>query len=244
MDRLSALLSRFHITVNVAAPGSGNLLIVGERKTEQAIRIEFGTAPRSFARDGDEVVLLELQALWGGEANPLFRALHEGISLSMSEDDETQALVHVLLGEARSQRCGISAVLSRLGEIIFIRLIRAEVDHGVDRRGLLAGLADPRISKALVAIHEQPGRAWRNEQLAELAGLSLSRFAAVFHVCLGQTPQAYLRQWRMTLAHQDIQSGERIKSVSRRYGYASSEALARAFQRQFGKAPLAVRGAS
>ena len=45
----------------------------------------------------------------------------------------------------------------------------------------------------------------------------------------------------MTLAHQDIVSGDRIKAVSRRYGYASSEALARAFQRQFGKAPLAAR---
>ena len=30
-------------------------------------------------------------------------------------------------------------------------------------------------------------------------------------------------------------------TVSHRYGYASSEALARAFQRQFGKAPLAAR---
>ena len=74
-----------------------------------------------------------------------------------------------------------------------------------------------------------------------IAGLSLSRFAELFRSRLNETPQAYLRRWRMTLARQDIARGDRIKAISRRYGYASSEAFAKAFHRQFGGNPLTVR---
>jgi AraC-like DNA-binding protein len=243
MDRLSALLSRFHVAVSVAEPGTGNLLIVGDAQTQSATRIELTAAPTLFNGPASEVALVELMAVWGGQANPLLGALNERISLAVSEDDETDALVRVILAEVRAKRCGVGAVLSRLGEVIFVGLIRAEINRGAAERGLLAGLADNRINKALVAIHESPGRQWRNEVLAEVAGLSLSRFADVFQARLGQTPQSYLRQWRMTLARQDIVRGDRIKAVSRRYGYASSEALARAFQREFGTAPMAARRA-
>ena len=71
--------------------------------------------------------------------------------------------------------------------------------------------------------------------------MSLSRFADVFRTTLGETPQAYLRRWRMTLARQDIEKGERIAAVARRYGYASAEALSHAFQRQHGNKPTAYR---
>ena len=58
---------------------------------------------------------------------------------------------------------------------------------------------------------------------------------------MGETPQSYLRRWRMTLAHQDIERGDRVQAVARRYGYASPEALSRAFARQFEVNPLALR---
>ncbi len=45
----------------------------------------------------------------------------------------------------------------------------------------------------------------------------------------------------MTLARQDIQRGERVQAVARRYGYGSPEALSRAFSRQFDINPLALR---
>lgn len=241
VDRLSALLSRFHVAVSVAQPGAGNLLVVGEPEHLRPTHIELCNGPRSTATGDGTTVLVELRAAWGGAANPLLHAFRQRVSLSIDDDDETEALVRVVLAEVRARRCGVDAVLSRLGEIIFVRLVRAEIDRGTAERGLLAGLSDARISKALVAMHESPGRSWRNDELAEVAGLSLSRFADVFQARLGQTPQSYLRNWRMTLAHQDIVNGDRIKAVSRRYGYASSEALARAFQRRFGKAPLAAR---
>ena len=47
----------------------------------------------------------------------------------------------------------------------------------------------------------------------------------------------------MTLARQDMDQGARVQAVARRYGYASSEALARAFHRQFGVNPTELRRA-
>jgi AraC-like DNA-binding protein len=143
--------------------------------------------------------------------------------------------------ELDAQHCGVRPILNRLAEVLVIRLLRAEINRGATRPGLVAGLADPRLARAIVAMHDDPGRAWRNEDLAAEAGLSLSRFAETFQNTVGETPQSYLRRWRMTLARQDIARGERVQAVARRYGYASPEALSRAFARQFDVNPLALR---
>ena len=241
IDRLSSLLSHFHMAVSLVPEGEGNLVIYGDGDSQAPRRIEFCAELGNAERCDGEAVLLSLFADWGGQSNPLINAVSGRISLPVRDDDVTSALIRVVLEEARAKRCGVDSVLSRLGEVIFVRLIRSEIERGTAESGLFAGLANPRISRAVVAMHENPGRSWRNDELAEVAGLSLSRFVDVFKDCLGLTPQSYLRQWRMTLAYQDIERGDRIKAVAHRYGYASSEALARAFQRQFGKAPLMAR---
>jgi AraC-like DNA-binding protein len=98
------------------------------------------------------------------------------------------------------------------------------------------------LNRAIVAIHGNPGRDWRNDDLAVIAGLSLSRFAETFVAVVGETPAAYLRRWRLTLARQDLQKGDRVEAVARRYGYRSPEGFARAFRQHYGQKPLAMRG--
>ena len=56
-------------------------------------------------------------------------------------------------------------------------------------------------------------------------------------------PLAYLRNWRLILARQDIEGGARIQSVARRYGYGSPEALSRAISQAYGTSPLQLRKA-
>ena len=147
----------------------------------------------------------------------------------------------LILAEEDARRCGSGTVLDRLGEVLMVRLLRHQIEHGSTDAGLLGGLADRRLSRAIVAIHEDPGRGWKSEDLAAIAGLSLSRFAELFASVVGVTPMAYLRRWRMVLARQDIERGDRIQSVARRYGYGSSEALNRSFRRQFGDSPMHFR---
>lgn len=239
-DRLSALFARFNLSVTIQASGSGNLIVLGDdvASPQRIVFSPFGHRPELQA---DDIILLEVHADLGGAGNPLLTALPAQLSLAVNGDDETALLVRLLLAEAKAERCGFGSVLSRLAEVLIIRVLRSEIERGATEPGLLAALADKRISRCVVAIHEKPEREWRNEDLAMIAGLSLSRFAELFRSRLNETPQAYLRRWRMTLARQDIARGDRIKAISRRYGYASSEAFAKAFHRQFGGNPLTMR---
>ncbi|KPF66874.1 AraC family transcriptional regulator [beta proteobacterium AAP99] len=103
--------------------------------------------------------------------------------------------------------------------------------------GLIAGLSDPQLARALTAIHEQPGRAWPLERMAEVAGLSRSAFAARFRSVVGQPPADYLTDWRLTLAKSWLRSGKPVKTVAADLGYANASALSRAFAQRLGVSP-------
>ncbi|GHD51418.1 AraC family transcriptional regulator [Thalassobaculum fulvum] len=239
-DRLSALIARFEMRVVQADPGTGNLRILGDADTGTPSRMTLRLRGPAGAGPAGERPLIEAAATWGGDSNPLLAALPACVSLAI-DDDDTRALVRFLIAEAQAKRCGSGVVLSRLAEVLVVRMLRAEIERGSTEPGLVAGLADPRLSRAIVAMHEEPGQGWSSADLAEVAGMSLSRFAEAFRTRVGETPMAYLRRWRMTLARQDLDRGHRVQAVARRYGYGSSEALARAFQRQHGVTPLAAR---
>lgn len=244
-DRLSALVSRFEIEVSPTQPREANLVICHSASSDSANKVLFSPAGRlPQGVDLDVHILFSARAYWGGEDNPLVAALPQHIEVDIREDIEMQSLAMLLISESRQQRCGSKSVINRLGEILLVRLLRAQLSAGTSDVGLLGGLADPRLSSAIVAMHEHPGQHWRIEQLAEIAGLSTSRFADRFSKTVGQTPMTYLRHWRMVLARQDVEQGERIQTVANRYGYASSEAMSRAFKRHYGSSPIALRPAN
>lgn len=236
-DRLSALISRFDLRVQRVPLGEGNMTVFGDPETGVPGRVEIRTRGGVPFAGTNEVPVAACSIDWGGAANPLMAALPATVSLPI-RDAETRALLDVFLAEAGGRRCGSDKVLERLAEVLVIRLMRQQIEQGTAEPGVLAGL---RLSRAISALHEDPGRAWSNADLAVVAGMSLSRFADAFRTVVGEAPQSYLRRWRMTLARQDMDRGARVQTVARRYGYASSEALSRAFHRQFGVNPTELR---
>jgi AraC-like DNA-binding protein len=238
-DRLSTLISRFALSVSISEPGAGNMRVLGKSGSDIPCLIEFLPMGGDF-KPSTLDVLIEADVQFGGSSNPLISALPKLLSHSATNDDQN-LLLQVFIAEAKSARCGSGSALNRLAEVLIIHILRAQIEMGTATPGLLAGLSDPKISRAIVAMHDKPGQAWRNNDLADIAGMSLSRFSDVFRFTLGETPQSYLRRWRLTLARQDLDGGERVSTIARRYGYASSEALAHAFQRQFGNKPTAFR---
>ncbi len=204
-------------------------------------------SPRDFITSSvsaDETVLFSAEVVWGGSFNPLLSALPDRVEVEIDVDSELVHVTRLLQIEGNKPRCGSGTILDRLGEVLLVRLLRIQLETGATRTGLLGGLADIRLSRAIVAMHEKPGRQWRNEDLADIAGLSLSRFSELFAVTVGETPIAYLRRWRMVLAHQDAERGDRIQTIARRYGYSSGEALSRAFRREFDTNAVSVRQAA
>lgn len=235
-DRLSALMSRFALSVTPAPAHIANLFVLTSSFEEDAVRIIMclnGDAPDAALDD----VSLKFSAFvdWGGRHNPLLVALPDQIDQTVS--GKLEPLVGLLVAEQENTRCGSASVLARLAEVLVVCLLREQLSQGTTEPGLLGGLADERISRVIVAMHEKPGHAWCNAELADLAGLSASRFSELFLRSVGQSPAAYLRKWRLVLAKQDIERGDRVQVVAWRYCYKSSEALGRAFRRMFGETP-------
>ncbi len=241
-DRLSALMRHFQMSVDLVDEGQGNLVVFGNPLTGRPAGLEFW--PRPDRVDSQVPIadrLLEARADWGGQDNPMIAALPQRLSMVANRADNTGLLLQIVIEEADARRCGSGSALNRLCEVLIISLLRRQIEQGAATTGLLAGLAHPQLSRALVAMHDQPGRGWRNAELAAIAGMSLSRFSDQFVSQVGEAPQSYLRRWRMVLARQQITDGERVQTVARRLGYASSEALTRAFNRHYGQPPVALR---
>jgi AraC-like DNA-binding protein len=121
--------------------------------------------------------------------------------------------------------------------------VRHVVGSGIVAGGVLAGLADPRLAKALTAIHEEPKKPWLLEDLADLAGMSRTRFAAHFRAVVGRTPIDYLTLWRMAIAGQLLAKGKPVKAVATQVGYESPAAFSRVFSRLTGQAPRDLQSA-
>jgi AraC-like DNA-binding protein len=173
----------------------------------------------------------------GGEANPIALALSELVVVPLHQAPSLEAVTDMLFDEALSPRCGGQAVMNRLCEVVVIRLLRHLIEAGSARIGLVAGLAHPNLSRAIVAMHDRPERHWRLEYLAEVAGMSRTHFANTFRDVVGVTPGEYLSSWRLTLARVEIANGTSLKVVVDKVGFSSSAALSRAFKRKYGVSP-------
>ncbi len=242
MDRLTTLMERFTLQVKPAALKTATMVVTAGTDGASG-HVWFGHAGIGSDFPAD-TVLFAAEVDWGGASNPLLAALPDKICFDLSRDQEAASLISLMHSELAAARCGSASVVNRLGEVMIVRLLRAQIEAGSTEPGLLSGLSDARLNRAIVAIHGSPGRNWRNDDLAEIAGLSLSRFAETFVSVVGETPAAYLRRWRLLLARQDLQKGDRVEAVARRYGYQSAEGFARAFRQRYGCNPLAMRGHS
>jgi AraC-like DNA-binding protein len=148
-------------------------------------------------------------------------------------------LLATLGEEALTDRPGRSLVLDRLLEVMLIEALRyRSPDIGEGGRGLLAGLADPKIGRALRIMHADTKRPWTLAELAREVGMSRSALASRFAQIVGVPPIEYLANWRMTLAKSALASSEApMTDIAEMAGYQSVSAFSTAFKRQTGYSP-------
>ncbi|ACB97085.1 AraC family transcriptional regulator [Beijerinckia indica] len=156
-----------------------------------------------------------------------------------------EGLAYFMMMEAQVVHPGSSVMISRLIDVLIIRVIRtwAQTKNASDT-GWLGALGDPRISRALKAIHDEPFRKWSVADLANAAGMSRSSFAERFSSLVKEAPLSYQNRWRLTLAHGLLsQANARVGDVARQVGYDSDAAFSRAFKAQFGIPPAGIKSA-
>jgi transcriptional regulator GlxA family with amidase domain len=195
------------------------------------------TSHRLLPKDRDLEMVCASIEFGAGLRNPLARALPEVVLIRLRDMPTLDMTLQVLFREAAEQHCGRQAVLDRLIEVAFIQVLRDLMDQQRLQVGLLAGLAEPRLAKAINAMHAEPARAWSLEDLAATAGMSRARFAARFRDVVGMTPGSYLGEWRLGVAQSLLRQGKPVQLVSDVVGYGSASALSRAFRAHVGLSP-------
>lgn len=266
MDRLSALFAQFTPSARVfhagrlchhetfdAEDGVGHLHVL--RSGALTVRLDGGATvvleqpsvlfyPRPCthhlepdASRGAELFCGSVD-LGHAERNPLVQALPPSLLLPLGALGGLKASLELLFAEGLAAHCGRQAALDRLMEYVLILLLRHLLDSGRQTPGLLGALADPRLARAVTAMHEHPARQWTLELLAQEAGMSRARFALLFRQRVGTTPLDYLTGWRIGLAQSLLAQGRSVKTVARAVGYQSQATLSRVFTQRLGLSPM------
>lgn len=176
----------------------------------------------------------------GGAQHPLARALPPLLVLPLGQVDGLAQTLALLFAESERVRCGQRLLADRLFDVLVLQLLRWLLDHPAEAdlpTGLLSGLSDPKLARALTAMHEQPGADWSLTMMAAAAGMSRSAFAAAFKQQVGSTPIEYLTQWRVSIAQALLRGGASLKTASLQLGYRSASSLSRAFTQTVGASP-------
>ena len=138
------------------------------------------------------------------------------IRASRDRPEALGPLIDLIVAESRHRRAGRRSVLLRIGELLFVEVVRlhlATMDS--EGRGWLAGLRDTTVGRALALMHREPQRKWTLEDLAHDAGTSRSVLAERFAHFVGETPMRYLAKWRLQRAAVLPRGGRREGGVCR-----------------------------
>ena len=176
----------------------------------------------------------------------ILAGLPKMLKVHIAEEPSGQWLensIRFSVGEGNGSNAGSGLVLTKLSEVLFVETLRRYISTlPADQTGWLAGARDPIIGQALAFLHKEPAHPWTLSNLARRAGLSRTRLAERFRQFLGESPMAYLAQWRLKLGAEILQSTEdSVAEVASAVGYGSEAAFNRAFKREFDCPPAQFR---
>ncbi len=174
--------------------------------------------------------------------NPMLASLPRLLRLRRPRKDGPDLLdrlIDLTMAEAQAGQPGSRDVALRLGELMFVELLRRYVEApGPKPPGWLSALRDPALARVMGALHARPEESWTVDSMAREAGLSRTVLAERFTQNVGQPPLRYLTLWRMQMAAALLTGGGlTVAEIAQRVGYGSESAFSRTFKRTAGLAP-------
>ncbi|MCA3609385.1 MAG: AraC family transcriptional regulator [Methylobacterium sp.] len=207
-----------------------------DRRDRQMVRLDHGGG-------GDHVTLLTASFRTTGSLAPVaLSGIDPLIVIPARNHVKLGLLLELCRAEHHAQGFGQSAVLRRLGEILFLVTMQVLAQRGSSGTGWLSAINDPGLGRVLEAVHSRPGDIWSVDHLAKIAGMSRSSFARVFHDRLGMTPMRYMTMLRIDKAAARLaKTRQPISRIARQCGYSSVPSFTRAFAKARGTTPSQFR---
>jgi len=222
---------------------SGKLTVAGEQGQKfifdkpAVILLPFSTRHSVIATESDNAELLcaavHFTAL---EQKQIISSLPELVRIDLSDNTMKEA-VDWMFDEIGSTGLGQKSIVDKLCDILLIQMFRKLSAEGLVIQGMLAGLSHPALAATLVKLQEAPQEAWTLELMAEEAAMSRSKFAALFRDTVGQTPNDFLTDLRISIAQQLLAQEKPVALVANQVGYEHGSALARVFRKKTGLSP-------
>ncbi|WP_328324357.1 AraC family transcriptional regulator [Kribbella sp. NBC_00382] len=209
------------------APGCDHLVAERARETGDVLRFGTGevrTHVTSASYENDPAISTQV-------LGSLPEVVHLPADSSGSCLDDT---VRLIGREVAYPQLGAAIVLDRLVDILLVQLIRVWLAHHPEeaRKSWLGVLDDPLLSAALTKLHGDPARPWTTASLATELAVSRATLSRRFLAGTGESPGAYLTNWRMDLAARRLRdSDDTLETIARAVGYMSVYAFSRAFSR-------------
>lgn len=184
----------------------------------------------------------------GSSADVLLRTLPEVLCIGTDDANRNgdaswlRGLIGMMHAEADRPRPGGAAIVADLSTALFTVLLRALIQRGGVSRGLIALMADARMTRVVEAVVRAPEQPWTVDSLAALCNVSRATLARRFAQLGGMTPLELVTTLRMERAARLLrQDGLSAAAVGEQCGYASQAAFGRVFAQHFGIAPGAYR---
>jgi AraC-like DNA-binding protein len=158
---------------------------------------------------------------------------------------QIRALIEMMTEEATLNDLGVTAILDRLSDTLFLYVIRHTLHLEPGLSPLLASLSDEHLRLAIVAFIENPAEQWSIERMAKLSCQSRSAFSERFAMLVKMTPMEFVATWRMQLAVGWLaDDNANMLDVAMKCGYESESAFRKAFKRIIGVPPGKARSTS
>jgi len=209
-----------------------------------------GDGPALYAAAESDVLRIDGEDVVGIGGSVSFAGQNAGFFLNMlpdfmviprsaSSSGVISTVLMLMEKELERDAFGSGLITARLADILLVEAIRDRADReGRAGMGWLGALLDPRLGRALEALHGDVSHAWTVSEFARVAGMSRAAFSAEFAKSMGHPPMTYLRKWRLALAQTALRRGDKsVGEVARMVGYTSPSAFSQAFRHAFGRSP-------
>ena len=177
--------------------------------------------------------------------NLVLSALEDVVVLRVGESAlqaRYMPLLHGIREELMEARPGSLAIVRNLASALFVLMLRAHLDSAVAMAGMFELLSKPATARALVAMMDDPVRAWSLDELAAVAAMSRASLVRAFHKAGAPAPLAFLAELRLAIARRRLSEGNTsLERIAVAVGYQSQAAFSRAFLRKYGVRPGKLR---